>query len=168
MRHQDFWLVRLDSAGVYALPRRRLYVSHRVAAASLWVWTGLDSTRLCWCARTLIHLTTVGLTITQFSLFPSWFLCFISPHPHPTPTTLLVKLYPRMFSLRGTVARFCFMIVNRLHFAHSGRPEDDWSSLTERVGFRSETDGRVSAETRLVFLGLASVESGHEVRFLLG
>jgi len=59
MRHQDSWLgkthvTRLDStrlsfAGVYALPRLPLYLSHRVTAASLWVWLdwiGLDSTLL--------------------------------------------------------------------------------------------------------------------------
>jgi hypothetical protein len=42
-----------------------------------------------------------------------------------------------------------------------------WSSLTDSNGFLSETDGRLSAETKMVFLGLAWVENGHEVRSLL-
>ena len=69
---------RLDSVGVYARPHRLLYVSHRVTAASLWVWldwTGLDST-LFVCTHPKIHF---GSTFSSIYSLPRQSLLFRLP-----------------------------------------------------------------------------------------
>jgi hypothetical protein len=81
--------------------------------------------------------------------------------PSITSSVFLTSVYilcDQMFNLQGRVTHICVIIFNRLQVRYFRRQEESrGSSLTGHPGFLSETDGRISAGARLVFLGLASV-----------